>query len=81
MSDADEFRCFIGGLAWSTSDRKLKDAFEKYGKLLEAKVINFTFLLYLLLFYYHFVLVSCFASYVCIRLYFSKFCNFSFILC
>jgi heterogeneous nuclear ribonucleoprotein G len=48
MSDADEFRCFIGGLAWSTSDRKLKDAFEKYGKLLEAKVINFTFLLSLL---------------------------------
>ncbi|GAU43068.1 hypothetical protein TSUD_194220 [Trifolium subterraneum] len=39
MSDADEFRCFIGGLAWSTSDRKLKDAFEKYGKLLEAKVV------------------------------------------
>lgn len=45
MSDGDEFRCFIGGLAWSTSDRKLKDAFEKYGKLLEAKVINFIFLL------------------------------------
>ncbi|KAI5448486.1 glycine-rich RNA-binding protein RZ1A [Lathyrus oleraceus] len=39
MSDSDEFRCFIGGLAWSTSDRKLKEAFEKYGKLLEAKVV------------------------------------------
>lgn len=39
MSDTDEFRCFIGGLAWSTSDRRLKDAFEKYGKLVEAKVV------------------------------------------
>ncbi|KAK7246792.1 hypothetical protein RIF29_41662 [Crotalaria pallida] len=39
MSEADEFRCFIGGLSWSTSDRKLKDTFEKYGKLVEAKVV------------------------------------------
>ncbi|KAJ0230573.1 Glycine-rich RNA-binding protein RZ1A [Hirschfeldia incana] len=34
-----EYRCFIGGLAWSTSDRGLRDAFEKYGHLLEAKVV------------------------------------------
>jgi len=40
MSDVEEFRCFIGGLAWSTSDRKLKDTFEKFGKLIEAKVIS-----------------------------------------
>lgn len=40
MSDEDEYRCFIGGLAWSTSDRKLKDTFEKFGKLTEAKVTN-----------------------------------------
>ncbi|KAK7368764.1 hypothetical protein VNO80_10794 [Phaseolus coccineus] len=39
MSDAEEYRCFIGGLAWSTSDRKLKDTFEKFGKLVEAKVV------------------------------------------
>ncbi|KAG5040604.1 hypothetical protein JHK85_013080 [Glycine max] len=39
MSDVEEFRCFIGGLAWSTSDRKLKDTFEKFGKLIEAKVV------------------------------------------
>ncbi|MED6147881.1 Glycine-rich RNA-binding protein rz1a [Stylosanthes scabra] len=39
MSDVEEFRCFIGGLAWSTSDRKLKDTFEKFGKLVEAKVV------------------------------------------
>lgn len=40
MSESDEYRCFIGGLAWSTSDRKLKDTFEKFGKLTEAKVID-----------------------------------------
>ena len=38
MAEELEYRCFIGGLAWSTSDRGLKDAFEKFGKLLEAKV-------------------------------------------
>lgn len=38
MSDDVEYRCFIGGLSWSTSDRGLKDAFEKFGHLLEAKV-------------------------------------------
>ncbi|KAE9603253.1 putative transcription factor interactor and regulator CCHC(Zn) family [Lupinus albus] len=37
MSDVEEYRCFIGGLAWSTSDRKLKDAFDKFGKLIDAK--------------------------------------------
>ncbi|KAF7803685.1 glycine-rich RNA-binding protein RZ1A [Senna tora] len=39
MSEVDEYRCFIGGLSWSTSDRKLKDTFEKFGKLVEAKVV------------------------------------------
>ncbi|CAH8360912.1 unnamed protein product [Eruca vesicaria subsp. sativa] len=39
MSEEVEYRCFIGGLAWSTSDRGLRDAFEKYGHLLEAKVV------------------------------------------
>ncbi|XP_051132795.1 glycine-rich RNA-binding protein RZ1A-like isoform X2 [Andrographis paniculata] len=39
MSDDSEYRCFIGGLSWSTSDRGLKDAFEKFGHLLEAKVV------------------------------------------
>ncbi|KAL5566132.1 hypothetical protein UlMin_029296 [Ulmus minor] len=39
MSEELEYRCFIGGLAWSTSDRGLKDAFEKFGKLVEAKVV------------------------------------------
>ena len=39
-----EYRCFIGGLSWSTSDRGLKDAFEKFGHLLEAKVSDLFFL-------------------------------------
>ncbi|XP_056843697.1 glycine-rich RNA-binding protein RZ1A [Raphanus sativus] len=39
MSEEVEYRCFIGGLAWATSDRGLRDAFEKYGHLTEAKVV------------------------------------------
>ncbi|KAH7543106.1 glycine-rich RNA-binding protein RZ1A [Ziziphus jujuba] len=39
MSDELEYRCFIGGLSWSTSDKGLKDAFDKFGKLVEAKVV------------------------------------------
>ena len=38
MSDQSEFRCFIGGLSWSTSDKGLREAFEKFGRLTEAKV-------------------------------------------
>lgn len=38
MSEEDEYRCFIGNLSWSTSDRGLKDAFEKYGNIVDAKV-------------------------------------------
>lgn len=44
MAEELEYRCFIGGLAWSTSDRGLKDAFEKFGKLLEAKVTGQLFM-------------------------------------
>ncbi|KAK9287554.1 hypothetical protein L1049_015975 [Liquidambar formosana] len=39
MSEEVEYRCFIGGLSWSMSDRGLKDAFEKFGHLIEAKVV------------------------------------------
>lgn len=39
MSDDTEYRCFIGGLSWSTSDRVLKEAFDKFGHLREAKVV------------------------------------------
>ncbi|KAG9141727.1 hypothetical protein Leryth_023795 [Lithospermum erythrorhizon] len=37
MSDDAEYRCFIGNLSWSTSDRSLKEAFKKFGHLLDAK--------------------------------------------
>lgn len=47
MSEEVEYRCFIGGLSWSTSDKGLKDAFEKFGKLIEAKV---TFVLFFFFF-------------------------------
>uniref|UniRef100_M1BHY3 RNA binding protein RZ-1 n=1 Tax=Solanum tuberosum TaxID=4113 RepID=M1BHY3_SOLTU len=39
MGEDDEYRCFIGNLSWSTSDRGLKDAFRKFGNLLDAKVV------------------------------------------
>ncbi|MBA0778024.1 hypothetical protein Gotri_005957, partial [Gossypium trilobum] len=38
MSEDVEYRCFIGNLSWATTDRGLKDAFEKFGNLLDAKV-------------------------------------------
>lgn len=62
MSDDVEYRCFIGGLSWSTSDRALKDAFSKFGHLLDAKVTyglqafldSFTYLsLYIFVFSYY----------------------------
>lgn len=41
MIDQDEYRCFIGNLSWSTSDRDLKEAFKKFDHLLDAKVNSF----------------------------------------
>ncbi|XP_071686436.1 glycine-rich RNA-binding protein RZ1A-like [Rutidosis leptorrhynchoides] len=39
MIEQDEYRCFVGNLSWSTSDRDLKDAFKKFDHLLDAKVV------------------------------------------
>lgn len=39
MSTEAEFRCFVGGLSWSTSQRDLEEAFRPFGNLLEAKVV------------------------------------------
>ncbi|KAK4377175.1 hypothetical protein RND71_003471 [Anisodus tanguticus] len=39
MGEDNDYRCFIGNLSWSTSDRGLKDAFRKFGNLLDAKVV------------------------------------------
>ncbi|GJY78864.1 glycine-rich RNA-binding protein-like protein isoform X1 [Tanacetum coccineum] len=41
MASGDvEFRCFVGGLAWATTDQALEEAFSKYGEVLESKIIN-----------------------------------------
>jgi len=33
-------KLFVGGLSWDTSDDGLRQAFENYGQVLEAKVIT-----------------------------------------
>mmetsp|Transcript_1791 Transcript_1791/g.2733 ORF Transcript_1791/g.2733 Transcript_1791/m.2733 type:complete len:149 (+) Transcript_1791:83-529(+) len=38
MSEAGKL--FIGGLAWETTEASLREAFGKYGRIEEAKVIN-----------------------------------------
>uniref|UniRef100_A0A8R7R6C1 RRM domain-containing protein n=1 Tax=Triticum urartu TaxID=4572 RepID=A0A8R7R6C1_TRIUA len=38
MSDADDYRCFVGSLSWNTTDVDLKDAFGKFGRVTETKV-------------------------------------------
>ncbi|CAM6069011.1 unnamed protein product [Sphagnum tenellum] len=37
--EPEEFRCFVGGLSWSTTDKGLEEAFRPFGSVLEAKVI------------------------------------------
>ncbi|KAG5526645.1 hypothetical protein RHGRI_032795 [Rhododendron griersonianum] len=39
MADV-EYRCFVGGLAWTTDDQALERAFSQYGEVLESKIIN-----------------------------------------
>lgn len=39
MAAADvEYRCFVGGLAWATSNESLENAFASYGEILDSKV-------------------------------------------
>ena len=33
-------KLFVGGLSWSTTDQDLQQAFERFGEVTEAKVIN-----------------------------------------
>ncbi|GER50360.1 glycine-rich RNA-binding protein [Striga asiatica] len=41
MAAADvEYRCFVGGLAWATTDQSLEQAFSQYGEVVESKIIN-----------------------------------------
>lgn len=36
---SDEHKIFVGGLAWATSDAGLREAFDEFGGVVEAKVI------------------------------------------
>ncbi|CAI0377414.1 unnamed protein product [Linum tenue] len=39
MASADlEYRCFVGGLAWATTDEALQEAFSHFGEIVESKV-------------------------------------------
>ncbi|XP_009618693.1 glycine-rich RNA-binding protein [Nicotiana tabacum] len=40
MAAEVEYSCFVGGLAWATTDRTLADAFGTYGEVLDSKIIN-----------------------------------------
>jgi cold-inducible RNA-binding protein len=33
-------KLFVGGLSWGTTDKELREAFEPYGSVAEAKVIK-----------------------------------------
>lgn len=39
MGDS-EYRCFVGGLAWATTDSRLEDAFRPFGEVVQSKVIS-----------------------------------------
>jgi cold-inducible RNA-binding protein len=36
----EEYRCFVGGLAWATTDGHLEDAFRPFGEVVQSKVIS-----------------------------------------
>ncbi|KAK4477080.1 hypothetical protein RD792_016288 [Penstemon davidsonii] len=41
MASADvEYRCFVGGLAWATTDQSLEQAFSQYGSVIDSKIVN-----------------------------------------
>jgi cold-inducible RNA-binding protein len=35
---AEEYRCFVGGLAWATNDQSLEQAFSQFGEITDCKV-------------------------------------------
>uniref|UniRef100_A0A6N2L9Q7 RRM domain-containing protein n=1 Tax=Salix viminalis TaxID=40686 RepID=A0A6N2L9Q7_SALVM len=40
MSAKIEYRCFIGGLAWATTDQILHEAFSQYGEIIDSEIIR-----------------------------------------
>ncbi|KAL6963863.1 Cinnamyl-alcohol dehydrogenase Flavonol reductase/cinnamoyl-CoA reductase, partial [Sarracenia purpurea var. burkii] len=40
MAAEVEYRCFVGGLAWTTDDQSLERAFSQFGEVVESKIIN-----------------------------------------
>ncbi|KAL9370854.1 hypothetical protein Peur_035994 [Populus x canadensis] len=40
MAAEVEYRCFVGGLAWATTDQVLQEAFSQYGEIIDSKIIN-----------------------------------------
>lgn len=38
MEGKEEGRIFVGGLSWQTDERKLEDAFGRFGKVVDAQV-------------------------------------------
>ncbi|CAK7329700.1 unnamed protein product [Dovyalis caffra] len=40
MAAEVEYRCFVGGLAWATTDQALQEAFSQYGEIIDSKIIN-----------------------------------------
>lgn len=39
MADPEDCRVFVGGLSWDTTDKRLEQAFRRFGKVLDAKVM------------------------------------------
>ncbi|KAF9689703.1 hypothetical protein SADUNF_Sadunf01G0119800 [Salix dunnii] len=40
MSTKIEYNCFVGSLAWTTTDQILHEAFSQYGEIIDSKIIK-----------------------------------------
>ena len=46
MAETEEFRCFVGGLSWNTTDKGLEEEFRHFGNVLEAKASDYFFVIF-----------------------------------